>query len=126
MCRRTSIRERIMANVLVQFLGYEIDGVPSACHIWQGSDSGTGRGGGYARMSLNGSTVAVHITSWCNENGLIPPKKQIDHKCNNRLCVNELHLEMVSHKENQKRRGIRAKSLHLCVQPSLQGTVYLS
>ena len=113
MCRRTSIHEKIMANVLVQFTGYEIDGIPSPCHIWQGGNSGTGRGGGYARMSLSGQTVAVHIVSWVNKNGFVPGKKQIDHKCNNRLCVNELHLEMVTHKQNQKRRAKRAISLTL-------------
>jgi len=38
------------------------------------------------------------------EYGPIPPRKQIDHTCRNRLCVNPSHLEMVTHKQNQKRR----------------------
>ena len=107
MCRRTEIKKRISSNVEEIFTGYEIDGIPSPCHEWQGGTSGTGRGGGYARMSLDGHTVAVHIVSWVNENGLVPGKKQIDHLCNNRLCVNEKHLEMVTHKENQKRKAKR-------------------
>jgi hypothetical protein len=107
MCRRMDIEKKIMDNVLVQFLGHTIDGIPSPCHIWQGSDSGNGRGGGYPRMSLDGQTVAVHIVSYVNKNGYVPGKKQIDHVCNNRMCVNEDHLEMVTHKENQRRRDKR-------------------
>ena len=109
MCRREDIQTRIMSNVVETFTGYMVDGVPSACHIWQGPTSGTGRGGGYARMSLDGQTVAVHIVSFTNKNGFVPGKKQIDHKCNNRLCVNEVHLQMVTHKKNQKLRALRAR-----------------
>lgn len=79
------------------------------CHIWTGPTSGNGRGGGYGRMSLNGITVAVHIVSYTHFFGYIPPKKQIDHKCNQRLCWNPQHLEMVTHLVNQRRRAARAK-----------------
>ncbi len=53
-------------------------------------------------MSLDGATVAVHRVVWTHYNGYIPPKKQIDHRCENRLCCNPLHLQMVTHKRNQK------------------------
>ena len=98
-----------MANVAIVHLGFMIDGIPSPCHIWQGSHSGDGRGGGYPRMSLDGQTVAVHIVSFTNKNGFVPGKKQIDHMCNNRLCVNEEHLQMVTHRKNQKLRDLRRK-----------------
>lgn len=104
MCRRTDIQSKILSNILVIDLGYE-----TPCHIWQGSDSGTGRGGGYPRMSLDGQTVAVHIVAFTNKNGFVPGKKQIDHKCNNRMCVNEDHLQMVTHKKNQKLRVKRSR-----------------
>ena len=110
MCRRTDIHDKIMANVVVQFTGFYLNGKPSPCHVWQGGDSGTGRGGGYPRMSLDGQTVAVHIVSFVNKNGFVPGKKQIDHLCNNRMCVNPDHLEMVTHKTNQKRRAERART----------------
>lgn len=55
-------------------------------------------------MSLDGQTVAVHRVMWTNVHGFIPGKKQIDHKCRQRMCVNPDHLEMVTHKENQRRR----------------------
>lgn len=99
MCRRSDIQTKIENNSVVVDLGYE-----TPCHIWQGSDSGNGRGGGYPRMSLDGQTVSVHRVMYINVNGFVPSKKQIDHKCRNRMCVNPEHLEMVTHKENQRRR----------------------
>lgn len=79
------------------------------CLLWTGPTSGNGRGGGYGRMSLDGQTVAVHRVMYTNVFGFVPSKKQIDHKCRNRLCCNPEHLEMVTHKQNQKRKA-KAKS----------------
>ena len=107
--RRNGIIKRIHERVLVVDNGFSVDGRPSPCHIWQGPTSGEGRGGGYGRMSLNGQTVAVHLVVYSHFYGYIPGKKQIDHLCNNRLCCNPLHLEMVTHKTNQKRRAARSK-----------------
>ncbi len=99
MSRREQIREKIMARV-------EIDPV-TGCYNWTGPTSGkTGRGKDYPRMWLSGQTVAVHLVLWTNEHGYIPGKRQLDHKCRNRLCVNPdpEHTELVTHKENQRRR----------------------
>lgn len=97
--RREQIRQKVLSRV-------EIDQI-TGCWIWLGPTSGTtGRGHGYPRMFLDGQTVAVHLVMWTNEHGFIPGKKQIDHKCRNRLCVNPSpdHTELVTHKENQRRR----------------------
>lgn len=99
MCRRSDIETKVKSNILKLDLGYD-----TPCHIWQGSHSGNGRGGGYPRMSLDGQTVAVHRVMFINTHGFVPRKKQIDHLCRNRMCVNPNHLEMVTHKENQRRR----------------------
>lgn len=107
--RRERILDRIHARVIVEERGFVLDGKPSPCHIWQGPDSGTGRGGGYGRMSLDGQTVAVHLVVFTIYFGYIPGKKQVDHKCNNRLCCNPAHLEMVTHLKNQRLRAKRAK-----------------
>lgn len=107
--RRDEIMARIYERVEVKDLGFVLDSKPSPCHLWTGPDSGTGKGGGYGRMSLNSQTVAVHLVVYTHYFGYIPGKKQIDHKCNNRLCCNPAHLEMVSHLTNQKRRAQRAK-----------------
>lgn len=42
--------------------------------------------------------------------GYIPGNKQVDHLCNQRLCCNPQHLELVTHQTNQRRRAARSKS----------------
>lgn len=107
--RRTRILDRIKDRLSIEDRGFVFKGRPSPCHIWSGSDSGKGRGGGYGRMSLGGQTVAVHLVVYTHYYGYIPSKKQIDHLCNQRACCNPLHLEMVTHKQNQKRRVKRSQ-----------------
>ena len=107
--RRNDIIERLQSRCLIVDTGFVLDGQPSPCHLWQGPTSGTGRGGNYGRMSLNGQTVATHIVTYTHYFGYVPGKKQIDHLCNNRLCCNPAHLELVSHLTNQRRRAKRAK-----------------
>jgi hypothetical protein len=102
--RRNDILKRIAARTVVENRGFDTD-----CWIWTGPTSGSGRGGGYARMCLNDTTVAVHKVSFTNAYGYIPPGKQIDHRCTNRLCVNPEHLMLVTHKRNQELRAKRAK-----------------
>lgn len=107
--RREDILSKVMNRVKVEYLGFILHGIPSPCHIWQGPTSGNGRGGGYGRMCLNGQTVAVHLVIFTHFFGYIPGKKQVDHKCNNRLCCNPDHLELVSHLKNQRMRAKRTK-----------------
>lgn len=96
MSRRDLIREKILSRC-------ERD--EDGCLLWTGPDSGkTGRGKGYPRMNIDGGTVAVHIAWWVNENGIIPPRKQLDHNCRKRRCIS--CTEMVTHKENQRRRDL--------------------
>lgn len=101
--RRDRIRAKIAQNVID--VPCPVPGLPGPCQIWQGGTSGKGRGGDYARMSLDGATVAVHIAAWVNENGLIPPRKQLDHLCRVRRCVCPAHLELVTPRENARRRS---------------------
>jgi len=110
--RKFSILNRIKERLSVEDRGYVLDGKPSPCHIWTGSDSGTGRGGGYGRMSLDGQTVAVHLVVYTHYYGYIPSKKQVDHLCNQRACCNPAHLELVSHLKNQRRRAQRTKEMY--------------
>lgn len=98
-----SRKEKIYRKIIFN-CKFEVGPLTQPCWVWQGGHSGNGRGGGYPRMSLDGATVAVHRAMFTNCYGLIPPRKQIDHRCKNRMCCNPLHLEMVTHKMNQKRR----------------------
>jgi hypothetical protein len=79
----------------------------SGCWIWQGGDSGSGRGGGYGRISIDGQMMAVHRVMYQIVHGPIHMNRQVDHvqpKCTSRLCCNPDHLEAVTHKQNQRRR----------------------
>lgn len=107
--RRHEIYEKLQAKTVLVDAGFQIKGVPSPCMQWTGPTSGTGRGGGYGRMSLNGQTVAVHLVGYTHYFGYIPGKKQVDHLCSNRLCWNPQHLDLVTNLRNQKRRAKRAK-----------------
>jgi len=94
--RRTAIVEKITSRTA--------ECPETGCHVWQGPTSGDGRGGGYPRMWLDGQTVAVHRVVFTHHHGYIPGKRQVDHTCRNRRCCNPEHLELVTHKENQRRR----------------------
>lgn len=118
--RKESILSRIQSNCLEVDTGFTLHGEASPCHIWQGSTSGEGRGGGYGRISIDGHTSAVHRVVATHYFGYIPLKKQVDHKCNSRLCCNPYHLEIVTHRENQKRRAKRQSSTQC--KESLNGT----
>lgn len=94
--RRDVLRDKVMSRV-------EIDA--DGCFIWQGPDSGkNGRGKGYPRMNVENGTMAVHKVMWIVEHGPIPPRKQLDHTCRKRMCVNPRCTELVTHKENMRRR----------------------
>ena len=92
--RHWSITQKIMQRIRICR--------QTGCWIWTGPTSGTGRGGGYPRMNLDGQTVAVHRVMFTQVHGYVPGRKQIDHKCRNRLCVNpgSKHWEMATHKKN--------------------------
>lgn len=120
MSRRDRIREQIEARSVREDRGYvdPITGLPSPCRIWKGPTSGKaykgnkeGRGHSYGRMNLDGATVAVHKTAWINENGAVPPRKQLDHLCKQRDCSDDTHMELVTHLKNQKRRAAAAIKL---------------
>ena len=104
MSRRDRIRAKIMARVEEVPAPDGLAPELGPCRLWTGPTSGEGRGGDYPRMHLDGQTVAVHIVAWTNEHGFVPGKKQLDHLCRRRRCVSDLHLELVTHKQNQKRR----------------------
>lgn len=100
-------RKKIMGKILDRVVVDEDTG----CWEWTGPTSGDGRGGGYPRMSLDGQTVAAHRVVFTNIHGYVPSKKQIDHKCNNRCCVNPEHLTMMTHLRNQRLRAARARGV---------------
>lgn len=112
----SSRRERIIARIMKRVRVDPITG----CWEWTGPTSGKkGRGRNYPRMCLDGQTVAVHRVMWTCVHGYLPGKKQIDHECRNRLCVNPHpgHTEMVTHKRNCRRRDKARKLLLAAGEP---------
>jgi hypothetical protein len=107
--RRHKIIQKLEDRCDIVDTGFVINGKPSPCHLWTGPTSGTGRGGGYGRMCLDGQTVATHIVAYTHYFGYVPRKKQIDHLCNQRSCCNPAHLELVTHLKNQRRKVARVK-----------------
>lgn len=112
--RRARIWAKVVQRVVLEAAPFA--GLEGPCMLWQGGTSGEpgrgrekGRGHSYPRMTLDGATVAVHKTMWEVMNGPVPPRKQLDHLCRRRLCVNPDHLEMVTHRKNQARRDAAKK-----------------
>lgn len=108
MTRRERIRAFIHSKSHLEHRGYKIDGVPSPCRIWDGPKSGkpekgkTGRG--YARMNWENGTVAVHRFNYQNEHGPLGPRRQLNHLCKQRDCIDDTHTENSTHKQNCKHR----------------------
>jgi hypothetical protein len=114
--RRQRIWDKIMSRVVIHLPRGD---QKTGCWEWLGPDSGKpgrgqakGRGHSYGRMCIDGATMAVHIVMWIIVNGPVPLRKQLDHLgCWTRKCCNPGHLEMVTHKKNQRRRAERRKAV---------------
>ena len=73
----------------------------NGCMVWQGSVSDNGYGVFWLRRKSEGA----HRISVMVSGRQIPAGMQVDHLCRKPKCVNPLHLEVVTPRENQ-RRGI--------------------
>lgn len=101
----------------------------SGCWLWIGGTS-TNRYGIFRAISLGRKTALAHRFAYEAFNGPIPEGKEIDHKCNNRTCVNPDHLTAVVHLENCQRynssikhcpRGHEYTSENTRIQTSREG-----
>lgn len=76
------------------------------CWLWTGAKNGKG----YGALSANGkSAYPAHRWSYEYFIGPIPAEKQIDHLCRVHECVNPLHLDAVTVRENLMRGNTLAR-----------------
>lgn len=73
----------------------------NGCWEWTGAKFGTG----YGLFTVEKGTKSIRAHRWSYANSIKPltPGLVLDHLCRNRGCVNPLHLEEVTHRENIKR-----------------------
>lgn len=74
---------------------------PSGCWNWTGWTNQAATP--YGRLSVGNRKVYAHRLSYETFVGPIPEGHEIDHLCQNTLCVNPDHLEAVSPEENRDR-----------------------
>lgn len=74
---------------------------PDGCWQWTGTTGGSTARYGY--FTWNGRRGMAHRFAYEHFVGPIPEGLEIDHQCQNKLCVNPSHLEPVTHAVNRER-----------------------
>lgn len=77
------------------------------CHLWARATDSMGYGLlGYS-LKINGKWKSflflAHRVVYEDAYGEIPEGLEVDHLCENKLCINPEHMELVTHRENTKR-----------------------
>ena len=84
--------------------GFKLRQAPGECLEWDGSVNNKG----YGRLTYRGDSWYAHRRAWVICNGPIPDGLQVNHHCDNSLCVNPEHLYLGTQKDNMQdasRRG---------------------
>jgi len=71
----------------------------SGCWLWTGRINPDG----YGVLDISNTAKMAHVLAYEFFFGIVPKGKELDHICRTRSCVNPLHLEPVTHKENMRR-----------------------
>lgn len=83
-----------------QRIELRIERLENGCWQWLGAKS---KRTGYGVISVNNRAMLAHRVSYMEFRGPIPKRKQIDHLCRNKACVNPDHLEPVTALVNTRR-----------------------
>jgi hypothetical protein len=78
---------------------------PNGCWQWTGAPSKHGRG--YGMFQMGKTNRYAHRCALAFLGYLLLPGLEVDHVCNNTMCVNPEHLEQVTHRENLRRWAAR-------------------
>lgn len=89
------IREKFYRKVRV--------GSPADCWPWAAAKQK-----GYGVCKVAGANVMAHRVAYIlDRSSLVPDGYEIDHRCENRACVNPNHLGVVTGKQNKRLRVVR-------------------
>lgn len=96
----------------VRFMSLVVE-QPSGCWHWNGGLNSCG----YGLAFYAGRSLGAHRMAWELFRGPIPAGLEIDHLCRVPRCVNPLHLEPVTHRENMRRNpdttaAVNARKTH--------------
>lgn len=76
---------------------------PNGCRTWTRSLNGDG----YGRLYVDGRYRPAYQLAYNLVKGKVPRGLCLDHTCNNKLCINPDHLEVVTFSENTRRYHAR-------------------
>lgn len=89
----------------------EVDrGHETPCWEWRMTRAGSRKTKyGYTWDPVAKKMRRAHVVEWERENGPIPDGMELDHLCNNKLCIRPDHVEPVTHLENVRRYWRRVR-----------------
>lgn len=73
----------------------------TGCRLWTGAQSGSC--GKYGHLKVRGKFRKAHRLAWENENGSIPEGMEVDHACDQTLCIEVAHLRLLTPYDNKMR-----------------------
>jgi hypothetical protein len=86
---------RLVGNTPYEKVMYNSTYDDNGCRLWLGRTNK-----GYGAVTVNRQSTGVHRVVWEHHHGPIPKGKEIDHQCENTICVEITHLQLVTKPQN--------------------------